>query len=270
MANTTVYHPKKQNHYDAASEKSMNYIGKVLSKARNNKGLSLMKFSAVLKDYGVSATASAIQKWENGSNTPNPYQLVAIAQALDMDCDLSLFMSTSPAPELNEEGMRKVANYKADLIASGRYKPESRSCRIIQFVEMPVSNLSVSAGTGAFLDEGSFEMVSFPVSSVPDGADFGVRVSGDSMEPVYHDGQIVWVKQCDRVNIGEVGIFIYDGEGYIKVYDEQEPDEEQREAFSDSYGHVYMQPVLISYNQKYAPRVISAQAGFQVVGRVLK
>ena len=163
MANTIVYHSKKQNHYDATSEKSMNYIGKVLSKARNNKGLSLVKFSAVLKDYGVSATASAIQKWENGSNTPNPYQLVAIAQALDMDCDLSLFMSAGPAPELNEEGMRKVADYKADLIASGRYKPESRSCRIIQFVEMPVSNLSVSAGTGAFLDEGSFEMVSFPV-----------------------------------------------------------------------------------------------------------
>ena len=127
MANTTVYHPKKQKHYDAASEKSMNYIGKVLSKARNNKGLSLVKFSAVLKDYGVSATASAIQKWENGSNTPNPYQLVAIAQALDMDCDLSLFMSTSPAPELNEEGMRKVADYKADLIASGRYKPENKT-----------------------------------------------------------------------------------------------------------------------------------------------
>ena len=248
----------------------MNYIGKVLSKARNNKGLSLVKFSAVLKDYGVTATASAIQKWENGSNTPNPYQLVAIAQALDMDCDLSLFMSTGPAPDLNEEGMRKVADYKADLIASGRYKPENRSCRIIQFVEMPVSNLSVSAGTGAFLDEGSFEMVRFPASTVPDGADFGVRVSGDSMEPVYHDGQIVWVKQCDRVNIGEVGIFIYDGEGYIKVYDEQEPDEDQREAFSDSYGTLYMQPVMISYNQKYAPRVISAQAGFQVVGRVLK
>lgn len=269
MTNTTVYHPMKQNHYDAASEKRMNYIGKVISKARNDKGLSLVKFSKVLKDYGVSATASAIQKWENGSNTPNPYQLVAIVQALEMDCDLSLFMSTGPVPELNEEGMRKVADYKADLISSGRYRPESRSCHIIQFVEMPVSNLSVSAGTGAFMDEGSFEMVSFPASMVPDGADFGVRVSGDSMEPVYHDGQIVWVKQCDRVNIGDVGIFIYDGEGYIKVYDEQAPDEEQREAFSDSYGTMYMQPVMISYNQEYAPRAISPQAGFQVVGRVL-
>lgn len=265
-----VYTPKNTKNYNAAFEKSMNYIGKQIAQARSKSGLSLVKFSTVLKDYGVSATASAIQKWENGSTTPNPYQLVAIVQALQMDCDLSLFMSSGPAPELNDEGMRKVADYKADLIASGRYKPESRSSRIIQFVEMPVSNLSVSAGTGAFLDEGSFEMVSFPVSSVPDGADFGVRVSGDSMEPVYHDGQIVWVKRCDRVNVGEVGIFIYDGEGYIKVYDEQEPDEEQREVFSDSYGTMYMQPVMISYNQKYAPRVISPQAGFQVVGRVLK
>ena len=71
------------------------------------------------------------------------------------------------------------------------------------------------------------------------------------------------------MNIGEVGIFIYDGEGYTKVYDEQEPDDEQREAFSNRYGTMYMQPVMISNNQKYAPRVISAQEGFQVVGRVL-
>ena len=247
----------------------MNYIGKVLSKARNNKGLSLVKFSAVLKDYGVSATASAIQKWENGSNTPNPYQLVAIAQALDMDCDLSLFMSTGPAPELNEEGMRKVADYKADLIASGRYKPENKTSRIIQFVEMPVSNLSVSAGTGAFLDEGNFEMVSFPEDKVPEGADFGIRVSGDSMEPVYHDGQIVWVQECEQVGIGQVGVFIYDNEGYLKVYNEQEPDADVAEEFTDSYGTVHPQPVMESYNPKYDPRVVRPSAVFQVVGRVL-
>lgn len=64
---------------------------------------------------------------------------------------------------------------------------------------MPVSNLAVSAGTGEFLEEGNFEMVSFPEKSVPKGADFGVRVSGDSMEPVYHDGQIVWVEECETL-----------------------------------------------------------------------
>ena len=172
-------------------------------------------------------------------------------------------------PELNDEGLRKVAAYKADLIATGKYKPAQKSSNIIKFIEMPVSNLAVSAGTGEFLEEGNFEMVSFPESMVPKGAEFGLRVSGDSMEPVYQDGQIVWVQQCESVPIGAVGIFIYDGEGYIKVYDEREPDEADREAFTGSYGEVYMQPVMVSYNQKYAPRVISANAGFQVVGRVL-
>ena len=50
MAKTIVYYSKKQNQYDATTQKSNNYIGKVLSNARNNKGLSLVKFSAVLKD----------------------------------------------------------------------------------------------------------------------------------------------------------------------------------------------------------------------------
>lgn len=186
-----------------------------------------------------------------------------------MGDDLSLFSSYARSPELNEEGMKKVADYKADLIASGKYKPVTKYRNIIKYIEMPVSNLAVSAGTGEFLDEGNFEMISFPESAIPHGAEFGVRVNGDSMEPTYHHGQIVWVQQCDRVGIGEVGIFIYDGEGYMKVYDEQEPDEDIREDFMDSYGTVHMQPVMLSYNQKYDPRVISAHAGFQVVGRVL-
>ena len=139
----------------------------------------------------------------------------------------------------------------------------------IKYIDMPVSSLAVSAGTGEFLEEGNFEMISFPESSVPAGAEFGIRISGDSMEPVYHDGQIVWVQQCDRVPVGQVGVFIYDGQGYLKVYDEQEPDETDAEYFTDSYGNVHMQPVMISCNQKYEPRVISAHAGFQVVGRVL-
>ena len=111
-------------------------------------------------------------------------------------------------------------------------------------------------------------MVSFPKDSVPAGAEFGIRVSGDSMMPVYNDGQIVWVQECSEIRPGEVGIFVYDGDGYIKVYDEQEPDDP--DAFTDSYGVCHMQPVMISYNQAYAPKVISPNANFQVVGRVLK
>jgi len=254
--------------YNAVTEQNENFIGQRIAEARKRAGLSLAKFSTLLEEYGVSITPAGINKWEIGKSALSAYQLIAVSQALQMDVDFSLFMSMGKIPDLNEEGQRKVAAYKADLIASGRYKPQSAT-NIIKFIEMPVSNLAVSAGTGAFLDEGNFEMVSFPESSVPHGADFGLRVSGDSMEPVYHDGQIVWVQQCEQVALGEVGIFIYDGEGYIKVYHEQEPCSADADDFTDSYGNVHMQPVMISCNQKYRPREISAHAGFQVVGRVL-
>ena len=124
---------------------------------------------------------------------------------------------------------------------------------------MPVSDLPVSAGTGAFLDEGNFEMVSFPESSIPDGAEFGVRVSGDSMEPVYHDGQIVWVQQCETLRTGEVGVMIYDGQGYIKAYAEQEPDDP--EAYLDSDGVRRMQPVMVSYSKAYEAETINVIRG---------
>ena len=256
----------KDTAYNAVADREMNYIGKRIAEARNQAGLSLVDFKQVLEGYGVSVSTTAINKWELGGSSPNAYQLLAIGQALGIEPDFSYFMSTGAQPELNREGLRKVAEYKADLIASGKYKPRAA---VIRYIDMPISNLAVSAGTGAFLDEGNFEMVSFPENAVPKGADFGVRVSGDSMEPVYHDGQIVWVQQCERVGVGDVGVFIYDGEGYLKIYDEQEPCAEDKEMFTDSYGVLHMQPVMLSYNQKYDPRVISAHAGFQIVGRVL-
>ena len=254
--------------YNAATEQSENVIGQRIAEARNRAKLSLVKFSKLLEEYGVTVSSVAINKWELGYTIPSAYQLIAVSKALDIDADLSAFTSQAPEPELNEEGLRKVAAYKADLIATGKYKPKPVN-NIIRFVDMQVSSLAVSAGTGAFLDEGNFEMVSFPENAVPKGAEFGLRVSGDSMEPVYHDGQIVWVQQCDHIGIGEVGIFIYDGEGYIKVYDEQEPTGDDLEEYTDSYGVVHMQTVMHSFNKNYEPRVISAHAGFEIVGRVL-
>ena len=34
---------------------------------------------------------------------------------------------------------------------------------------------------------------------IPAGADFGIYVGGDSMESIYHDGQLVWVQKCSEI-----------------------------------------------------------------------
>lgn len=252
--------------YNAEAERRANYIGQRIALLRCERGYSLAAFAEALARRGVEVSASAINKWEKGGSAPNAYQLLAIGDALGLEDTASAFMRAAK-PELNEEGLRKIADYRADLVASGRYAPAAAS--VIEYIDMPVSSLRVSAGTGAFLEEDNFETVSFPASSVPRGADFGVRVSGDSMEPVYHDGQIVWVRRCSRLAPGEVGVFVYDGEGYLKVYGEQEPDEEWRGEFTDSYGKLRPQPVLISYNKAYEPKEVNPCSLFQVVGKVL-
>ena len=252
--------------YSAVAEKDANYVGRQIHAARKDLKISLEQFSQLLTQYGVDVTRTAINKWELGKAVPSAYQLLAVCAALHLEDGFDYFVSNTKRPLLNAEGRRKVKEYREDLIASGKYR-EVPPMLEIRYRDMPVSDLPVSAGTGAFLDEGNFEMVSFPESSIPDGAEFGVRISGDSMEPVYHDGQIVWVQQCEALRIGEVGVMIYDGQGYIKAYAEQEPD--NPEAYLDSAGVRRMQPVMVSYNKAYALMPASPELDFRIVGPVL-
>ena len=164
---------------------------------------------------------------------------------------------------------KKVAEYEMDLIASRRYQPGTEEPAKIDCIMMPVSELPVSAGLGAFLEGEMFQQIQVPASSVPAGAEFGIYVSGDSMEPRYHSGQIVWVKRCEELECGDIGIFVYDDCGYLKKYDEHTPDKSQAEFLTDSYGVVHNQPVLVSLNTKYSPILISPEQRFEVVGKVL-
>ena len=254
--------------YDAESQRNRNVIGRRIAEARTQHRLSLTGLAERLTGYGVTVGRTAINKWESGASVPNAYQLLAICRALDIETELPYFMDCEGLESLNAEGQQRLAAYRDDLLASGHYRHIPIPADV-RFIEMPVSALAASAGTGSFLDEGSFEMTQVRADEVPEGAQFGVRVSGDSMEPVYHDGQIVWVLPCDSLRPGEVGIFVYDGEGYIKAYGTQVPPEGEREAYTRSDGTLAPQPVLISYNVSYPPKPVSADMGFQIVGKVL-
>lgn len=257
--------------YNMESERERNVIGRRIKEGRHRIGMNLDAFSEHLKGYGVSVGRGGLSKWETGATIPNAYQLVALGYALGVKQDPDYFTGDCHR-DLNDDGMRKVASYRDDLIASGRYTPEvpeTDAPGTIKYIEMPISDLCVSAGPGNFMDEENFELISFPAAAVPAKADFGVRVSGDSMEPAYHDGQIVWVEQCSRLNVGDVGVFIYDNAGYLKSYSEQLPADDVSDTFTDSNGIVRPQPVLISYNRKYAPMVISHSYPFQILGKAL-
>ena len=79
-------------------------------------------------------------------------------------------------------------------------------------------DLPVSAGPGVYLDDTAAEPIYIPDNERTEQADYALRISGNSMEPKFHDGDVLLVQDCDSVDVGELGIFILDGNGYFKKY----------------------------------------------------
>ena len=54
-----------------------------------------------------------------------------------------------------------------------------------------------------------------PKSEETERSDFVIPVSGDSMEPTYHNGDRVLVERCDTIDLGDIGILILNDNIYI-------------------------------------------------------
>ena len=75
---------------------------------------------------------------------------------------------------------------------------------------------SVSAGLGRMPESEPVDFISIPDIT---GDVVAVKVSGDSMEPTFSEGDIVVIKKDVEINIGEVGVFFldeYSGDGVVK------------------------------------------------------
>lgn len=81
----------------------------------------------------------------------------------------------------------------------------------IKYYDMPAS-----AGTGVPLDDEPYQYLKVPETPTTLRADFAIRVSGDSMKPKYYDGDILLVERADDIEIGQIGIFVLNGSGYVK------------------------------------------------------
>ena len=115
--------------------------------------------------------------------------------------------------------------------------------RPIRMYDMPVS-----AGPGVDLSEVVESTLNIPDNAKTQDADYALRISGNSMEPKFHDGDILLIEDCDSVEVGELGIFILDGEGYFKKYDGDR---------------------LLSLNPIYAPIPLSDFSEIRCAGRVI-
>lgn len=205
---------------------------------------------------GVSV--SAISNYENDLSAPKEEILYNLFDILKCDANylyqdymdsIELFTTTFDEQELIRK-TRLLSKYDLETLNLLIDRMLNKTMdNLNKYISHPVFLLSASAGTGAFLDSDQYELVDFPEEVVPRDSNFGVRISGDSMEPDYPDGSIAFVKKTKDLEPGDVGIFIVNNEGFIKK-------------LGDSNN-------LISLNPKYKDIKIGKFDYCKLVGKVI-
>lgn len=204
-------------------------IGKRIKEARLNLSLTQEDLARLL---GV--TKGAVANYENETSHPKEPVMYKLIEVLKVDANY-LFQDVVNIPKkVNDvtfaeyEHIKKYRGLDAhgkDMVDIVLDREHSRSISIKEtlpqeetnLIDFPVSPYKASAGSGYLLfDAEPDEIWSVVSNSETRKADIGITVSGDSMEPLYCDGDVLLVRKQPDIEIGEIGIFIKDGQGYVK------------------------------------------------------
>lgn len=210
-----------------------------------------------MKEFGekLNKSESAISKWIKGVRSPMVEDFDKMVKLFNTDPDILMYGVSEASTTLD-----KITNISSKLKESRQQvvldtaeneleeQQKENISKIREFIYNYYDN-AVSAGTGEYLTDGKPETVTLPVDF---DADFVCPISGDSMEPEYHDEDYVFVKLSYDISDGDIGVFILDGDAYIK---ELRVDEEG--AF------------LHSLNPQYRDKPITAESNFRIVGEVV-
>ena len=146
---------------------------------------------------------------------------------------------------INEEDIIKKCE---EIIESSNQRNQVKK-NADNYRDIQCSNYKVSAGTGYNLEnEDSWYNIKIENTNEARRANFALEISGDSMLPRFENGDIVLVRSDGEANIGDVGVFEVNGEGYIKKRGEDR---------------------LISINEEYEDIYVTENDNFKCFGKVI-
>ena len=148
----------------------------------------------------------------------------------------STFPSSIPLPNFDPRQAILLSNYsklndtrKNKLLATSETLLAEEQGKVIDISEKRAKydarkriSLSVpgkvSAGTGYWQEDDYDTMVDFYADDIPDEKDYDTVaiVVGHSMEPKIKNGDFLFIKMKDQVDLNKIGIFQVDGENYVK------------------------------------------------------
>ena len=148
----------------------------------------------------------------------------------------STFPSSIPLPNFDPRQAILLSNYsklndtrKNKLLATSETLLAEEQGKVIDISEKRAEydarkriSLSVpgkvSAGTGYWQEDDYDTMVDFYADDIPDEKDYDTVavVVGHSMVPKIKNGDFLFIKLKDQVDLNKIGIFQVDGENYVK------------------------------------------------------
>lgn len=166
--------------------------------------------------------------------------------------DLLTQQITDKVVQLTPPNKRIVLRTSEELLESQKADNETQPpevSEVIQLYSYDYYDHPASAGTGQYLNDVRVERIELPVDV---DADFVIPIKGDSMEPDYHDGDLVFIQTSVDLNDGVIGVFNYNGDAYIKqlVIDKD-------------------QAYLHSLNPAYKDMPITPDTDFRIIGEVV-
>ena len=232
------------------------FIGQQIKLHRKRNGWSQVELAKIL---GVGK--STIANYEKGYRSPRQNTIFQLADVFNVSVD-DLFPAinaetptTSPVQaiydQLTPPRQAKALTYleKQLLEQNEEETKKNEVSEVIQLYVYDYYDHAASAGTGQYLNDVRVEQIELPIEV---DADFVITIKGDSMEPDYHDGDLVFIQTSVDLNNGVIGVFNYNGEAYIKqlVIDTEQ-----------SYLH--------SLNPKYKDMPITPETDFRIIGEVV-
>ena len=128
--------------------------------------------------------------------------------------DIEAGMVAKDFGKLDQHGrkvVRLVIDAEAERMASGEGQQRPADLGMIRLYYS-----RIAAGVSGFTED-DYEDIP-RTSEMPSNADFCLLVSGDSMEPYIHDGEMIFISESLPVADYDVGAFSVDGVSVVKQY----------------------------------------------------
>lgn len=245
---------------------------KQIMKERNLKQVDIINMSKPHQEkLGITMSKSHLSQYVNDKSNPDNYKLHLLALTLnvgeawlmgyedaekerqtenDVDIVMKVKSITSSLEKSRQQNVLAYAKHQLTIQEETNGKVISLNTYKNNTTKEVNVNGYASAGTGeTLLDEVVFTV---EVKGYTPPHDLALQVNGDSMQPLFEDKEIIFIEKTNDINSGQIGVFIIDGEAYVKkVFIEEE------------------RIRLVSLNKKYEDLYFYNNEGIELVGKVI-